>query len=714
MPGAPRTYSLLIANSPGRMADPAHGLAIGARMDIVEIQAEMVKTTHDLNGTAFAPGAIPPAQWLKQNGTGKVLLYNIPTWEIYSAYESTPTPTPPAFSGWGNTSDPYWMRRNFTWFVRGRAPGAPDWQLYSSTGLPITRMFGYTSNAINLYIGASARKYNNQTLAQWHCAELLAKPLQATTEDGIRFDVVNTHKYSYFRPWEADSDYTGSADIAEKGGYTYSGVKAADELQNAGMQALFDCLRAQNIQVWGNASWEPDDPDAANWTYRLAGKVDGVMIEDAVDTGFARWGGSWYTCGWACTQRVVRDWLQQNVFTIWLNRTINYTGDPDFYKRFRYHFTSSLMQDTYFSYERDDPGWQGYVDLWWFDEYWVNPQTCTATTTRANGAHWLGAATGEARTNGGVGMSSMLASNWTALEGYAWLRPYQRGLVIVNPTNDALTVDISWYGNTLYRINGAQAPDINNNTQVSGSITVPAKDGIVLCNRGAPPAATATRTPTRTTTPTATLGPTATGTVTSTPTGTVTRTPTPDVNTVTPTPSRTPSPLPTGTPTATFTPTRTGTPFPTRTPTRTATPTPAPIGPLLINEVSQWNNNRGPAIELYASTGALWDLSGYRLNDGNGHDFIIPAGVLIEDYLSLLEGDIQRRCECVFFIEPGQTIRLYNLLNQQIDSFTPLPATSTIRFPDGTANITTSTIPSQGRTNNFILAPTWTPTPPES
>lgn len=714
-PDAPRLYALLITASPARFKSTTNGLPIAARFDVVELQGEMVKTTNyfpqfggeNLTGVEGQT----PAQYIRSaNPEAKILLYNIPSYEIYSAVGSTPTPTPQAFSGWGNTHDPFWIRRNFAWNVRGQAPGSTDWQLYSSTGIPITRMFGDVSNAINQYNGANAlRNGSGQTFTQWHCSRLLNGPLLATTQDGIRFDVANTHRYSYFRPYEADADRNGNSDIGENGGYTYQGVKAADELLNAGQQALQDCLRAQNIMVWGNASWEPNDPDAANWTYRMDGYIDGVMIEEAATTGFARWGGSWFTCGWACTQRVVRDWLAKGVWSVWMHHVMVWTTDSDWYKKMRYHFASSLQQDTYFNFERSDSAYRGYVDVWWFDEFWVNPANCTATTTRASGAHWLGDSVGESRNQFGTTMGSMLNSNWQGLESYAWARPFARGVALINPTAEDVSFPLSWYGNPLYRISGTQDPSINNGSLVASTITIPAKDGIILCNGGAPLVATPTRTPTRTLTPTPTLGPTLTGTVTPTPTSTVTRTPTPDVNTATPTPTRTPTPSRTPTLTGTPTPTRTATLFATRTPTRTATPSPTPIGPLLINEISGWETTRGPSIELFASTGALWDLSGYRLNDGAGHDYIIPSGVLIEDFLSLTEEDIQRRCECIWFMEPGQTVRLYNLLNQLIDSFTPLPAPATIRFPDGAAAILPASKSSQGSSNILPIAPTWTP-----
>jgi hypothetical protein len=70
---------------------------------------------------------------------------------------------------------------------------------------------------------------------------------------------------------------------------------------------------------------------------------------------------------------------------------------------------------------------------------------------------------------------------WVILPGLAAgiSRDFDRALVLANPTPDPLTFTLPG-GATYKRLTGTQEPTINNGATVSGSITIPARDGLVL------------------------------------------------------------------------------------------------------------------------------------------------------------------------------------------------------------------------------------------
>jgi len=708
---------MMLSGSSARLLSSGNGLPIAPRFDVIEVPVEMTYAAYDATGAPLSPTAgQTPTQWLSLNAPNtRVMLYAIPNWYEYSAYQSTPTPTPPANTVIGHPNDPWWFRRYTAWYVRNMAPGSVDWQLYDAAGAPITRQFGSLSTAANLYIGSSARRLAGKTYSRWYCDELLNKPLRRTV-DGIRFDTVFVHQYAYFRPYEADANYTGTSDIVESGGYTYSGYRNADMLLNDGYRDLIRCLRNAGVVVWGNAAWEMDSPEASVWQYYYTNELEGVVMEDVGANGFSRWGGGWFTCNWSCAMRVIRDWVNNGAKFLYMQRTTTYTDAISFYRHFRFHFGSSLLQDTYFLYHRDDGAYRGLVDLWWFDEYWVDRSTCTATTA-TTGRGWLGYATGEARDLDGNLMSALLGSDYTQVMNRVWVRDYQGGFVLVNPTQNPVTVNMTPYGQLRY-ISGQQDPAVNKGGSVPASLVLEAQTALILCKLAI--AATPTPTPTATRTPTPTPGATATRT----PTPTRTATPTPTIaiptNTPTPTPTPTRTPTPTLTPTKTPTPTLTPTPFPTRTPTATPTPMPLVANQVVINEIGLWGTVRGPFVELYLATGNN-QIGGWRLRDSFGRDFIFPTfeipGPDNRRHVALYEDDIRRLCRCDWTIVPERPITLLDANLSVISTMTPYRINSTIRFPDGTNQIVTTFRSSPGASNyenlgpHITPAPTWTPSP---
>ena len=121
----------------------------------------------------------------------------------------------------------------------------------------------------------------------------------------------------------------------------------------------------------------------------------------------------------------------------------NVHGSPSDYRFFRYAFTSCLLGNGAFSFTDSA---LGYSSVPWFDEYEV-----------ALGAP-AEAATLNAWSNG------------------VYRRLYANAMVLVNPQLDARTVTIEpgWR-----RLLAGQDP-VTNNGQAVGTLTLPAKDGIVL------------------------------------------------------------------------------------------------------------------------------------------------------------------------------------------------------------------------------------------
>ena len=124
----------------------------------------------------------------------------------------------------------------------------------------------------------------------------------------------------------------------------------------------------------------------------------------------------------------------------------NVSGSPSDYRLFRYAFTSCLLGDGYFSFT--DPA-AGYSSVPWFDEYEVAlgaPMSRPSLDEWSNGVH---------------------------------RRRFQNALVLVNPQSGPRTVTV---GGGWRRLLGTQDPVTNDGRPVR-TLTLPAKDGIVLVRR---------------------------------------------------------------------------------------------------------------------------------------------------------------------------------------------------------------------------------------
>lgn len=131
--------------------------------------------------------------------------------------------------------------------------------------------------------------------------------------------------------------------------------------------------------------------------------------------------------------------------------------DPDFepdYKRMRFGITTALLGNGYFSYEINTNG-HGSLGLMWFDEY----------DNAGEGRGYLGFPVNDARSIIDLGS-----------EGKVFRRDFNNGIVICNPTNVEVKVDL---GKIYKLINGTQDPEINSGKQISEVVIGP-RDGRIL------------------------------------------------------------------------------------------------------------------------------------------------------------------------------------------------------------------------------------------
>ena len=132
-----------------------------------------------------------------------------------------------------------------------------------------------------------------------------------------------------------------------------------------------------------------------------------------------------------------------------INANTGNTGQNADFRRVRYALGSTLLSDGFFSY---DFGEADHGQLWRYDE---------------EDAH-LGRPLGRA--------VNILAPSKTNLAPGVWRRDFQNGAVLVNSTKQSQTVK---FDGELEKLQGAQAPDVNDGSLVS-SVTLPAEDGLLL------------------------------------------------------------------------------------------------------------------------------------------------------------------------------------------------------------------------------------------
>ncbi len=189
-------------------------------------------------------------------------------------------------------------------------------------------------------------------------------------------------------------------------------------------------------------NWSDEEPESyEDWSYYVLG-----------EHGYINVSKSGYSPNFSLVETYeIEEYME------WENNPFN---DPDFepnYQRMRYGLTTALLGDGYFSYEINTNG-HGSLGLMWFDEY--------------DNA-------GEKR--GYLGLPLKDAEKvLQAGDGWVWQREYEGGLVICNPTNREVTINLD---RTYYLIKGNQVPEVNTGEAVN-QITLKPRDGRILLKTG--------------------------------------------------------------------------------------------------------------------------------------------------------------------------------------------------------------------------------------
>lgn len=119
------------------------------------------------------------------------------------------------------------------------------------------------------------------------------------------------------------------------------------------------------------------------------------------------------------------------------------------YQRMRFGLTSALLGNGYFSYEMNTNG-HGSLGLMWFDEYDLG--------------------------RGQVGYLGFPKSKASENTAGVFSREFQRGLVLVNPTDKVQTVELNQY---YQHIAGTQVPEINSGA-ITQKVVLEPMDGVIL------------------------------------------------------------------------------------------------------------------------------------------------------------------------------------------------------------------------------------------
>lgn len=206
-----------------------------------------------------------------------------------------------------------------------------------------------------------------------------------------------------------------------------SGYERWFSLQHQMMPGKF---QLGNVATWANSG--ADIPSG------YQGMTDGGVLEQMIGMSYSveSWGG-WQAMMTQYTS--IMSALASPKLAIF-----NQWGDPTDYQSMRYGLTSCLMNDAYYDFTSSANGYSGVV---WFDEYDAN----------------LGQATSAPPT--------------AAWQNGVWRRDFANGIALVNPKgNGAQTVQL---GGTFVKLNGSQAPSVNNGQTVT-SVTLQDRDGIIL------------------------------------------------------------------------------------------------------------------------------------------------------------------------------------------------------------------------------------------
>ena len=262
---------------------------------------------------------------------------------------------------------------------------------------------------------------NGDRWPQWLAKRDNAKFFQAVPEFDIwYFDNVMRYSRVAAANWKYDGTNWSSQDAT---------VAAAYRTGHAAHWQAAATLAPTRIQM-GNT-----DSDLSQPEYK--GRLGGAYLEALMGKSYSIEG----TSGWPAMMKLY--------FATAVNLKspamvgFNVQGNPGDWRFFRYAFTSCLLGNGYFSFTDTAVG---YSSVPWFDEYEVAfgaPQDVPTLSAWSNGVY---------------------------------RRLFQNAMVLVNPQTDARTVSVEAGWRRLL----AKQDALTNNGQPVTTLTLPAKDGIVL------------------------------------------------------------------------------------------------------------------------------------------------------------------------------------------------------------------------------------------
>ena len=220
----------------------------------------------------------------------------------------------------------------------------------------------------------------------------------------------------------------GGADGDPKG-------QAVAAAYRAGHRAEWDYIRRihPGLPLMGNADGDLAEPE-------YAGQLEGAFLGGLM-------GKNWSIETWGGWSKVMSRYRAAMANTCSPHLVgFNVHGDPTDYRFFRYAYASCLLDDGYFCFTAKD---KEYSSVTWFDEFDFKL---------------------------GVAVRPPPTGPWRS---GVWRRDFERGIGLVNPTKEAVTLTLD---PGFCRLKGKQDPATNDGSPPT-SILLPARDAIILCRQ---------------------------------------------------------------------------------------------------------------------------------------------------------------------------------------------------------------------------------------
>jgi len=150
-------------------------------------------------------------------------------------------------------------------------------------------------------------------------------------------------------------------------------------------------------------------------------------------------------------------------------------GKKKDYKTMRYSLCSTLMFNGYFTFTNANGA---YIATWWYDEYSVDLITGEAAKSLEYKGY-LGDPLGDAYNTSDPNKKLkdvLLSENYDLAKDIIWRRDFKNGIVLINPSDKNVTVDL---GEKFKKIKGIYDKSFNDGSMLK-KISLKKKSGAVL------------------------------------------------------------------------------------------------------------------------------------------------------------------------------------------------------------------------------------------